>query len=397
MAKLTIKDLDLNGKKVLIRVDFNVPLKDKTVADDMRIKAALPTIKYVLDNGGSVILMSHLGRPKGEVLEELRMNPVAKRLSGLLGIKVRKLDNCIGDDVKSRTGSMSPGEVVLLENLRFHSEEKSNDEQFAKQLAELADIYINDAFGTCHREHASMVGVPKYLKAAAGFLVQKEIESFQKIITDPEKPYVAILGGAKVSDKIELIENLFDKVNKILIGGGMAYTFLKAKGYDIGNSILEEDKIDLALSLLEKSKEKNVEILLPVDHIIADEFSESANVKQIDDISIPEGWAGLDIGAKTIDNFKEALADAKTIVWNGPVGIFEMKPFKKGTTEIANYIAGLDAMTVIGGGDTAAAVIALGLKEKMSHVSTGGGASLMFLEGKSLPGIEALTEKQSTD
>jgi len=393
MPKLTIKDLDLGNKKVLMRVDFNVPLKDGEVAEDMRIKATIPTINYALDNGASVILMSHLGRPKGEIDESLRMDPIATRLSNLLDKDVLKLDDCIGQEIEDKLLSIKPGDIALLENLRFYPQEKSNDNNFAKSLAKLADVYVNNAFGTCHREDTSIVGVPKYLKAASGFLLQVEIESFDKVLMSPDKPYVGILGGAKVSDKIELIESLLDKVDKLLIGGGMAYTFLKAKGYNIGKSIIEEEKIGLASALLDKSKDKGVDILLPVDHVIADDFNENANVKEIDVIDVPDGWISLDVGPKTIDSFKNALSSAKTIVWNGTLGMFEMESFKKGTTQIANFITQLDAMTVIGGGDTAAAIIALGLQDKMSHVSTGGGASLMYLEGKTLPGIKALTDK----
>jgi phosphoglycerate kinase len=395
LNKLTVKDYDLKGKKVFMRADFNVPLDDNgNITDDTRIKAALPTINYILEQGAKLVLASHLGRPKGEVKDSLRMDPVAKRLEELLeGKKVIKLDDCIGEEVKARVAKQTDDEVILLENLRFHPEEKKNDEGFAKELASLAKVFVNDAFGTSHRAHASVVGIANYLPALAGFLLEKEIDFLGKATTNPEKPYVSILGGAKVSDKIGVIENLLDKVDDILIGGGMAYTFLKAKGIEIGNSILEEDKIDLAKSLLDKAKSKGVNMILPSDHVIADKIDKEANVKTVETVEIPEGWMGVDIGPKTISAFKESLSKAKLIVWNGPVGIFEIEPFSKGTKEIADYIATLDATTVIGGGDTASAINHLNLADKMTHISTGGGASLEFLEGKELPGIAALKDK----
>jgi phosphoglycerate kinase len=395
LNKLTVKDYDLKGKRVFMRADFNVPLDDNgNITDDTRIKAALPTINYILEQGAKLVLASHLGRPKGEVKDSLRMDPVAKRLEELLeGKKVIKLDDCIGEEVKARVAKQTDDEVILLENLRFHPEEKKNDEGFAKELASLAKVFVNDAFGTSHRAHASVVGIANYLPALAGFLLEKEIDFLGKATTNPEKPYVSILGGAKVSDKIGVIENLLDKVDDILIGGGMAYTFLKAKGAEIGNSILEEDKIDLAKSLLDKAKSKGVNMILPSDHVIADKIDKEANVKTVETVEIPEGWMGVDIGPKTISAFKESLSKAKLIVWNGPVGIFEIEPFSKGTKEIADYIATLDATTVIGGGDTASAINHLNLADKMTHISTGGGASLEFLEGKELPGIAALKDK----
>jgi phosphoglycerate kinase len=395
LNKLTVKDYDLKGKKVFMRADFNVPLDESgNITDDTRIKAALPTINYILEQGAKLVLASHLGRPKGEVKDSLRMDPVAKRLEELLEHKkVIKLDDCIGEEVKARVAKQTDDEVILLENLRFHPEEKKNDEGFAKELASLADVFVNDAFGTSHRAHASVVGIANYLPALAGFLLEKEIDFLGKATNNPEKPYVSILGGAKVSDKIGVIENLLDKVDDILIGGGMAYTFLKAKGIEIGNSILEEDKIDLAKSLLDKAKSKGVNMILPSDHVIADKIDKEAQIKSVDTVEIPEGWMGVDIGPKTVSAFKESLSKAKLIVWNGPVGIFEIEPFSKGTKEIADYIATLDATTVIGGGDTASAINHLNLADKMTHISTGGGASLEFLEGKELPGIAALKDK----
>ncbi|MGE4356990.1 MAG: phosphoglycerate kinase [Candidatus Omnitrophota bacterium] len=394
MAKLTVKDLDIKNKVVLMRVDFNVPLDDSlNITDDIRIKAAIPTIKYILENGAKkIILMSHLGRPGGKVVENLRLNPVAKRLEELLGMKVRKFDDCVGEAIKEGIKN-SEEKVILLENLRFHPEEEKNDPLFAKQLAELGDVFVNDAFGTCHRAHASTEGITHYLKSAAGFLLEKEIKYLGDALSSPKKPFVIILGGAKVSDKIGVIDNLLPKADAILVGGAMAYTFLKAKNINIGNSKFEKDKIEIAEKILEKVKTLNKNLVLPVDHVIADRIDENAKVMNTEDVNISEGWLGVDIGTKTIEEFKKVLKDAQTIVWNGPMGIFEIEPFSRGTKEIAVYIANLSAVTIVGGGDTASAVAKFGVENKLTHVSTGGGASLEYMEGKVLPGIAALSEK----
>ncbi len=393
MDKKTIKDVELKGKRVLIRVDFNVPLnKDLKIDDDARIRGALPTIKYAVDNGGRVILMSHLGRPKGKVEESMRLTPVAERLSELLGRHVKKLDDCIGREVKKVVSEMKDGDIILLENLRFHIEETKNDPEFAKKLASLGEIYVNDAFGTAHRAHASTEGITRFLKiAVAGFLMAKEIEYFEKALSDPPKPFVAILGGAKVSDKIMVIENLLDKVNAILIGGGMAYTFIKSEGKEIGSSKLEPEKIDTARTLMQEAMQKGVKIVLPIDHLISDKIDANSNTRVVE--TIPQNWMGVDIGPKTVDEFKKELRNAKTIVWNGPLGIFEISKFARGTEDIARFIAGLNATTIIGGGDTASAISRFGLKDAMTHISTGGGASLEYLEGKTLPGIAVLNDK----
>ncbi len=393
MAKLTIKDIDLKGKRVLIRADFNVPQDDKLgITDDTRIRATLPTIKYIFQSGAKkVILMSHLGRPDGKRVEKYSLKPVAERLRVLLGEPVKFLDECVGDEVKKEIEA-SGEKIVLLENLRFHAEEEANDANFAKQLATLADIYVNDAFGTAHRAHASTEGVAHYLKAAAGFLIEKEIQYLGNAVQNPQRPFMVILGGAKVSDKIGVIENLLPKCDAIIIGGGMAYTFLKAQGKSIGNSKLEKDKLDLAKSILDKARQIGKDILLPVDNIVVTAIDANAKTEVVGE-NIPDGKIAVDIGPKTVKLFQEKLKSAKTICWNGPVGIFEMDAFSKGTEELAKFIAALKAVTVIGGGDTAAAVAKFKLEDKMTHISTGGGASLEFLEGKSLPGIAALGDK----
>ncbi|MFH0772102.1 MAG: phosphoglycerate kinase [Candidatus Omnitrophota bacterium] len=405
MNKLTIEDLDINEKRVLMRVDFNVPLDDKLeITDDTRIKATLPTIKYALEKNARLILISHLGRPDGKVTAKYSLAPCAKRLGELLKKKVAFAVDCVGDKAKGAVSELRTGECLLLENLRFHPEEEANDPGFAKELANLADVFVNDAFGTAHRAHASTEGVTKYLTSAAGFLLEKEIEYLESKVSNPAKPFITILGGAKVSDKIGVIENLLNKVDAILIGGGMAYTFLKAQGKSIGASKLEKDKLDIAKSLLEQAALKKVKILLPVDHVVADKFAADAQSKIVGE-EIPEGWMALDIGPKTIEIFKKALTVAKTIVWNGPLGVFEMDKFANGTEQIAKYIAGLSGksccccadsgtISIIGGGDTAAAIAKFGLEDKMTHISTGGGASLEYLEGKMLPGIKALTDKK---
>jgi len=395
MNKKTIKDIDIKGKKVLIRVDFNVPLDGNLkITDNIRIAAAVPTIQYAIKQNAKVILMSHLGRPDGKVVDKMRMDPVAKELSRLLGRQVKKVNDCAGAQVKAEADKLKYGDVLLLENLRFHAEEEDNDPGFSKQLASLADIYVNDAFGTAHRAHASTEGVTKYLPSVAGFLLQKEIDYLGTALENPKKPFIAILGGAKVSDKIGVIENLLPKVDAILIGGGMAYTFLKAKGRSIGNSKLEADKVPVAQNLLKKAEIKKVKIVLPVDHIIADKFDAKANIKEQATEDIPDGWMALDIGPKTIKLFCDALKPSKTIVWNGPLGVFEMESFSYGTKNVAEYIAKLKGVTsIIGGGDTAAAISKFNLENKMTHISTGGGASLEFLEGRPLPGVVALNDK----
>jgi phosphoglycerate kinase len=397
MSKKTIKDVDLKDKRVLMRVDFNVPLDDNlNITDDIRIRAALPTIKYAVDQGAKAILMSHLGRPDGKVDEKLRLAPCAVRLEKLLGKKVTALKECVGPDVEKSVSAMKPGDVVLLENLRFHAEEEKNNPAFAKQLASLGDLFVNDAFGTAHRAHASTEGVTHYLPSVAGFLMEKEIRYLGHAVDNPKRPFVAILGGAKVKDKIKVIDNLLNKVDALLIGGGMAYTFLKAKGKTIGNSKLDKDGFDTAKAALEKGSKKNIPILLPVDHVIGDKLEAGANTKVVGE-DIPDGWIGLDIGPKTIELFEDKLKSAKTIVWNGPLGVFEMNKFAKGTEEIAKFIAGLKGVTsVIGGGDTAAAMLKFGVEDNMTHISTGGGASLEYLEGRGLPGIDALNDKSGS-
>lgn len=392
MNKQTISDIDVQGKRVIVRADFNVPLdKSMRITDDARIAKTIPTIKNLLDRKARVILMSHLGRPKGKPEAEFSLAPVAKRLSELLKQNVELLKDCIGPEIQSKTKALKDGQVILLENLRFHKEEEKNDPEFSKQLASLADIYVNDAFGAAHRAHASTEGITKFLPAAAGFLLAKEIEYFSKALENPDRPFITILGGAKVSDKIKVIENLMSKVDGLLIGGAMAYTFLKAQEKPIGKSKLDEPGIEIAKQILAKAKRDKIEIVLPVDHVVTQEISESAATKVVN--NIPDGWMAVDIGPKSIQEFAKRLTSSKMVIWNGPVGIFEMKPFANGTRQLADILAKSKATTIIGGGDTAAAVKEFGCEDKMSHVSTGGGASLEFLEGTVLPGVAALNNK----
>ncbi|RLD12432.1 phosphoglycerate kinase [candidate division KSB1 bacterium] len=397
MAKLTIDQVELKGKKVLIRCDFNVPLNERQeITDDRRIRASLPTIKKVLQEGGAAVLCSHLGRPKGQVKPEFSLKPVAKRLEELLNKPVKMAPDCIGPDVKKMKEELKPGEILLLENLRFHKGETDNDPEFARQLAEGCDLFINDAFGTAHRAHASTVGVTQYFKqCAAGYLIEKELKYLGQAIENPQRPFVAVLGGAKISGKIDVIKNLFNKVDALIIGGGMAYTFFKAQGYEIGKSLLEEDRIEMAKEILQEAKEKKITFLLPVDVVAADRFDNEADRKIVKVTEIPADYMGMDIGPETITLFANEIKKAKTIVWNGPVGVFEMPNFANGTRKIAEAIAEATkngAISVIGGGDSAAAVSQFGMDDQFTHISTGGGASLEFLEGKELPGIAALTE-----
>ncbi|MBM3236982.1 phosphoglycerate kinase [Candidatus Poribacteria bacterium] len=395
MEKFSITDLDVKGKRVLVRVDFNVPLEAGRVVDDTRIRAALPTIKHLIANGGKAILVSHLGRPEGPT-PELSLAPASKRLSELLKKEVKQAPDCVGSEVKVLVDDMAEGDVVMLENVRFHPEEEKNDAQFAAHLAALADIYVNDAFGAAHRAHASTVGVTKYFKeSAAGFLMQDEIKYLGHIIENPQRPLLAILGGKKVSDKIGVITRLLEKADAIIIGGGMTYTFFKAEGKSIGDSFVEHDKLDVARDILIKSLQKRVPIYLPLSHVVVDRFAPDANAQVVKRGCIPDGWEGVDIGPDTVEKFKFVIERAKTIVWNGPLGVFEFDRFAKGTTAVAQIVAAASATTVIGGGDIVAAVQKAGIADKITHISTGGGASLEFLEGKELPGIAALTDKKN--
>ena len=394
MSKKTVRDIDLKDKKVLVRCDFNVPMdENKKITDNTRIVAAIPTIKYLLENNCAIILCSHLGRPKGEFKPEYSLAPVAEELSKLLGKEVIMAKDVIGEDPKQKAANLKQGQIMLLENVRFHKEETDNSPEFAKELASMAQIYVNDAFGTAHRAHSSTAGVAAYLPAVSGFLIEKELKFLGNAINNPQRPFVAILGGAKVSDKIGVIDSLLDKVDTLMIGGGMAYTFFKAQGYEVGNSICELDKLDLAKQAMEKAKEKGVKLMLPVDTKIGKEFKPDTESKTVAWTEIPEGWEGFDIGEKTIKMFVDELQTAKTVVWNGPLGLFEFDQFAIGTNEIAKALSKIDATTIIGGGDSAAAVEKAGLADKMTHISTGGGASLEFLEGKKLPGIECLLDK----
>ncbi len=398
MNTLTINDISLTNKRVLVRVDFNVPMEHGTITDDIRIVESLPTIKKILSDGGRAILMSHLGRPKGKSNPEFSLKPVAERLSQLLNISVQFANDCIGETTIAQANALQNGECLLLENLRYHNEEEANDEQFARALASLGDVYVNDAFGTAHRAHASTEGVTKFLRpAVAGYLMEKEINYLSKAIANPERPYCAILGGAKISGKIDVLENLLDKTDSILIGGGMMFTFYKALGFEIGNSLLEADKIPLAKEILDKAKANGKHLLLPVDTIVAEKVDNNAAKKNVSVKEIPAGWSGLDIGEMSVATFREEILKAKTIVWNGPLGLFEMENFEYGTRAIAQALVDatkLGATTIIGGGDSAAAIAKFGMEKSVSHVSTGGGASLEFLEGKILPGVAALDGKK---
>ena len=394
MNKKTVKDIDLTGKKVFVRCDFNVPMdENQNITDNRRIVGALPTIKYLIDQKCKIILSSHLGRPKGEFKPEYSLAPVAKELSKLLGQEVLMAKDVIGESAKTLAANLQEGQVMLLENVRFHREETDNDPEFAKELASMAEVFVNDAFGTAHRAHASTEGISHYLPSVSGFLIEKELKFLGDALNNPVRPFVAILGGAKVSDKISVIDSLIEKVDTLMIGGAMAYTFFKAQGYEVGTSLCEPDKCELALELMEKAKSKGVKLLLPVDTVIGKEATADAESKTVLCTEIPSDWEGLDIGEKTIEMFKEELKNAKTVIWDGPLGLFEIEKFAVGTNAIANALGDIDATTVIGGGDSAAAVEKAGLADKMTHISTGGGASLEFLEGKKLPGIECLLNK----
>ncbi|OCS87182.1 phosphoglycerate kinase [Caryophanon tenue] len=393
LAKKSIQDVELQGKRVFVRVDFNVPMEDGQITDDTRIRAAIPTIQALVDQGAKVILASHLGRPKGEVNEDMRLTAAGERLAELMNKPVNKLDESIGEVVETAIAEMKEGDIVLLENVRFHEGEEKNDEALAQAFANLADVYVNDAFGAAHRAHASTEGIAKFIPAVSGFLMQKELDVLGKALSAPEKPFTAIIGGSKVKDKIGVIENLLNQVDHLLIGGGLSFTFVKALGYEIGNSLLEEDKIELAKSFIEKAKEKGVELHLPIDAVVANEFSKDADTQVVDIDAIPEGWMGLDIGPKTVKKYAQVIQDSKLIIWNGPMGVFEMEKFANGTQSVANAMAETAGYTIIGGGDSAAAVEKFNVADKMDHISTGGGASLELMEGKELPGIVALNDK----
>lgn len=393
MNKMTIKDVDVKGKRIFCRVDFNVPMKGTEVGDDTRIQAAIPTITYLIEQGAKVILASHLGRPNGEVKEDLRLDSIGRHLANLLDKEVAKANEAFGPEVENYIAQMNDGDVLLLENVRFYKGEEANDSDLAKSFAGLADIYVNDAFGAAHRAHASTEGIAHHLPAVAGFLMEKELAFLGKTLEHPERPFTAIIGGAKVKDKIGVIENLLTKVDNLIIGGGLSYTFIKALGYEIGESLLEEDKIELAKHFIEQAKEKGVNLLLPVDCVVADEFSKTATTQLVAIEDIPAGWQGLDIGPRSIDLFRNAIVDSKLVIWNGPMGVFEYELFAQGTNSIAKAVADCDGTTIIGGGDSAAAVEKAALAEFMTHISTGGGASLEFMEGKILPGVAALKDK----
>lgn len=391
-SKKTMKDLQLEGKRVFCRVDFNVPMEEGKVTDDTRVRAAIPTITYLTEQGAKVILASHLGRPKGEVKDDMRLTAAGEKLAELLGKPVTKLNTSIGEEVENAISNMKNGDIVLLENVRFHPGEEKNDAELAKQFAALADVFVNDAFGAAHRAHASTAGIAEHIPAVSGFLLEKELDVLGKALSTPERPFTAIIGGAKVKDKIDVIDHLLDKVDNLIIGGGLSYTFLKAQGYEIGKSLLEEDKIDLAKSFIQKAKDKGVNLYLPIDTVVADNFALDAQTKVVKVDAIPADWQGLDIGTETAELYAKVIKESKLIIWNGPMGVFEMEPFAGGTKRVAQAMAETEGYTVIGGGDSAAAVEKFGVADQMDHISTGGGASLEFMEGKALPGVTALND-----
>ena len=393
MNKKTLHDIDVKGKKVFCRVDFNVPMNDGEITDDTRIKAALPTINHLAEQGAIIILASHLGRPGGKVVEELRLDPIAKRLSNLTGKEILKTDAVYGDEVTEAIGKLDNGDILLIENVRFEQGEEKNDKDLSQAFSDMADIYVNDAFGAAHRAHASTAGVATDLPAVAGFLMEKEIAVLGKALANPDRPFTAIIGGAKVKDKINVIDHLLEKVDNLIIGGGLSYTFLKAQGYEIGKSLLEEDKMDLANEFVQKAKDKGVNLVLPVDVVVADDFSETANTKIVPINEIPADWEALDIGPETREKYSQIIADSELIIWNGPMGVFELNVFAGGTKEVAKALAETNGYTVIGGGDSAAAIEKFGFAKEMDHISTGGGASLEFMEGKDLPGLQVLDDK----
>ena len=393
MNKKSVRDIELNGKRVFVRVDFNVPLEDGKITDDKRIRATLPTINFLIEKGAKVILASHMGRPKGEVVESMRLTPAAERLSELLGKKVVKADDSVGETVKAQIAELNNGDVLLLENVRFHAGEEKNDPELAKQFAELADVFVNDAFGAAHRAHASTEGIAHLLPAVSGLLMEKELDVLGKAISNPERPFTAIIGGSKVKDKIDVIDNLLNIADNVIIGGGLSYTFMKAQGYEVGQSLLDESKLDVALGFIEKAKKLGKNFYLPVDIVISDDFSANANTKIVEVGDIPADWEGIDIGPKTREIYADVVKNSKLVVWNGPMGVFEIEPFSHGTRAVAEACATTSAYTVIGGGDSAAAAEKFKLADKMDHISTGGGASLEFMEGRVLPGVVALNDK----
>ena len=393
MDKKTIKNIDVSNKKVLLRVDFNVPLKDGVITDDNRIKEGVPSIKYLVSHGASVIVMSHLGRPEGEVNLKYSLKPTVAKLGEYLGFDVKFAPDCIGDEAVEMASELKPGEVLMLENLRFYAQEEENDEEFCKKLARLADVYVNDAFGTAHRKHASTYGVAKMLPNAVGFLIEKELEMIEDTINQPKRPLVGILGGAKVSDKIKIVESLLNKVDTLIVGGAMAYTFLASQNCELGNSLIEKEMVAEGERLIKLAKEKNVELLLPVDHVVADAFENAKTIKQTEDVNVPSGFMGMDIGPKTVEIYQNAIKNASSVVWNGPMGVFENENFANGTKSVALAMAESDAVTIVGGGDSAAAVIKFGYADDMTHVSTGGGASLKLFEGKVLPAVDVIENK----